>query len=236
MDLRARLKRLLPPDALNWLMLNFPIVYKFPIVSFESNMDDEAIEDIGCLLAATALLSGDVIECGSSRCGTSIYIARHLESLGIKKPIHALDSYEGFDRGGAGARALREGLRMLQTIRSPRPATATLSENLKDSATMTPFSPYKGSSGIRSRCWPLKRGFRSLWSIAICKIASATAPIRYGRVWFRERWSHSMTMLRTSFRGARLAVDAFVSGQTDDISSHGMLNRLYYARKTGGQG
>ena len=38
------------------------------------------------------------------------------------------------------------------------------------------------------------------------------------------------------FRGARFAVDAFVSGQTDDISSHGMLNRLYYARKTGGQG
>ena len=90
MDLRARLKRLLPPDALNWLMLNFPIVYKFPIVSFESNMEDEALEDIGCLLATTALLNGDVIECGSSRCGTLRRCATLQSSDGAQERIAIL--------------------------------------------------------------------------------------------------------------------------------------------------
>ena len=34
MSLRARLKRLLPDDTYNWLMLNFHILYRLPVVSF----------------------------------------------------------------------------------------------------------------------------------------------------------------------------------------------------------
>ena len=34
------------------------------------------------------------------------------------------------------------------------------------------------------------------------------------------------------FRGARLAVDAFVETYATYISSHGMLNRLYYVKKS----
>ncbi len=46
MSLRARLKRLLPDATYNWMMLNFHILYRLPIVSFESNLDAEDMEDI----------------------------------------------------------------------------------------------------------------------------------------------------------------------------------------------
>ncbi len=97
MSLRARLKRLLPDDTYNWLMLNFHILYRLPVVSFESNIDEEGMEDIRQLLDIASSYNGDVVECGSSRCGTSILISKYLETLGIQKKIYALDSFEGFN-------------------------------------------------------------------------------------------------------------------------------------------
>ena len=85
MSLRARLKRLLPADAYNSLMLSFPALYRLPMVRFESNMDRAGIGDITQLLDDTESLHGEVVECGSSRCGTTILIAEHLSEGGGRK-------------------------------------------------------------------------------------------------------------------------------------------------------
>ena len=235
MDLRARLKRLLPPDALNWLMLNFPIVYKFPIVSFESNMEDEALEDIGCLLATTALLSGDVIECGSSRCGTSIYIARHLASLGIKKPIHALDSYEGFDRGEL-ERERSKGLTSAPDDSFTSTSFRYVVRKLEKLGYDDIIFPVQGL--FRDTLPLLAAETRFSFALVDCDLQDSVSYCA-DTLWPRMVPGAVVAFddyASDEFRGARLAVDAFVSGQADDISSHGMLNRLYYARKTGGQG
>jgi hypothetical protein len=50
------------------------------------------------LVERTSLVSGDIIECGSARCGTSVMLGKHVQKLGLRKKIFALDSYgEGFD-------------------------------------------------------------------------------------------------------------------------------------------
>ena len=36
------------------------------------------------------------------------------------------------------------------------------------------------------------------------------------------------------FRGARLAVDAFLSKEHSDVESHGMMRRLYFVKKKSG--
>jgi hypothetical protein len=48
-------------------------------------------------LAKVINLEGDIIECGSSRCGTSILMANFLRSQGVQKIIYACDSFSGFD-------------------------------------------------------------------------------------------------------------------------------------------
>ena len=43
-------------------------------------------------------LDGNIIECGSARCGTSILIAKFLHSNGIQKRIYSLDLFgKGLD-------------------------------------------------------------------------------------------------------------------------------------------
>ena len=98
MALRARLKRLVPPRAYNRLMLSIPTLYKLSFVNYETNMSEDGLGDIYSLINGVARYPGEVIECGSSRCGTSILIARHLKNLGIHKRVHALDSFQGFPK------------------------------------------------------------------------------------------------------------------------------------------
>ena len=79
-------------------MLEFPMLYELSFVNYETNLSKGGLDDIRKFISDVAQYPGDIIECGSSRCGTSILIARYLKSLGIDKKIYALDSFQGFPR------------------------------------------------------------------------------------------------------------------------------------------
>ena len=68
-----------------------------PIVNYESNLDQRGLQDLLDLLGRAASLEGDTIECGSSRCGTSLIMAKYMRSLGDQRLVYALDSFEGFN-------------------------------------------------------------------------------------------------------------------------------------------
>ena len=98
MQLKARIKRMVPPAVLNNIMLTFPQLYKTKLVCFESNLEaGGGLEDLQQQLESVLSLDGDIAECGSSRCGTSIFMANYLRRENVKKTIYAFDSFEGFE-------------------------------------------------------------------------------------------------------------------------------------------
>ena len=98
MRIRRNVKRLFPPSWYNRLMLTVPAIYNLPLVDYETNMDRDGLDDLYSLIYETAKCPGDIVECGSSRCGGAILMARHLRGLGIHKKVYALDSFEGFPK------------------------------------------------------------------------------------------------------------------------------------------
>ena len=58
-------------------MLLIPTLYRLPFVNYETNMSKDGLDDICNLMSGVVRYSGDIIECGASRCGTSLLIAQH---------------------------------------------------------------------------------------------------------------------------------------------------------------
>ena len=230
MAMRARLKRLLTDSSYNRLMLDFPFLLALPMVRFESNLDRGGIEDVRRLLDATASCRGEIVECGSSRCGTAILIARHLDSMGSRKRVFALDSFEGFD---------------LEELRRER--TAGLTSAADDAFTSTHFDYVTrklDKLGYGGRVVPVKGFFQSTLpslarrsefsfalidcdlqeSIRFCAETVWPRIVPGGVIAFDDYDSDE-------FRGARLAVDRVARDRRAETSVQGMLNRLYYLKK-----
>ena len=230
MSLRARLKRLLPDTTYNWIMLNFHILYRLPIVAFESNLDAEGMEDIKRLLDSASRRHGDIIECGSSRCGTSILIARYLETLGVRKKIFALDSFEGFNP------------RELERERAKGLTSAS-----EDAFTSTNFNYVTmklKKMGFDDTIIPI-RGFFEDTLLSVVResefsFALIDCDLQESMKYCAETlWGHTVPggiiafddYDSDEFLGARIAVDEFVQSHPLEIANHGELNRLYFVEK-----
>src|ERR1044071_7157460 len=97
--LMVRTRPLLPQSALNNLLLRFPFIYRIKFVNYESGLrDNHGIEDLIAQLKNVLNVGGDIIECGSDRCGTSVIMAKFLKSKGVNKRIYAHDVFgSGFE-------------------------------------------------------------------------------------------------------------------------------------------
>ena len=109
MNWKARLKQAVPIPLYNKLMLSFPALYRTKLFCYESNLQGSSgIKELLCRLDTAMALKGNIIECGSSRCGTAIIMANHLRRKRVRKLIYACDSFEGFDPVEVGTE-IREG-------------------------------------------------------------------------------------------------------------------------------
>ena len=211
-------------------MLLFPSLYRLPFVNYESNMSHDGLEDIHNLLNDAIVSPGDIVECGSSRCGTSLLIARHLRSLNIHKKVYALDSFEGFPRDEF-EREKSMGL----TDATIRAFTSTNFEYVVAKLRRLGYAD----------CVVPVRGFfedtlpsvahRSEYSFVLidCDLQKS---MRYcaDTLWPRLVPGGIMAFddyRSKEFRGARLAIDSFVSSRQSEMKSHGLLNRIFYAKK-----
>jgi len=99
MLIRGKIRNSLPQTVFNNLLLTFPFIYKTKFVNYESNIAlGASIEELFNELDKVLELDGDIIECGSARCGTSILIADYLRQKRINKKIYACDTFGGFDQ------------------------------------------------------------------------------------------------------------------------------------------
>ena len=227
--MKARLKKLIPVKLLNAILLNFPMLYSSSVVRYESNFQNpDDLQELLAQLEATFTIPGDVIECGSSRCGTSAIMALFLRKHSIKKMIFACDSFEGFDR--------QELAREFQ---------ARLTTTKDDAFTSTSYDYVKRKLAIlrlENAVTPVKGYFQETlphidgpFSFALidCDLKDS---LLYAAETIWPRLSSGGLMLfddylADEFKGARLAVDQFVESRLGELAQHGLLKHFYYAQK-----
>ena len=222
------MKRCIPGPLLNSLLLTFPSLYQTPLVNFESNLDADGLEDLRECLEKVAQLPGDVVELGSSRCGTAIHLARWLRERGIAKVVYACDSFEGFDR---------QELAKEQTAK-----LTTLTDDAHTSTSFEYVSKKLRALGFAETVKPVKGYFRETLptlggpfclalidcdlqeSMTYCAAWAFEKLVPGGLIAFDDYGSKSL-------QGAKLAVDEFVEKFKGRISDSGLGRRLYRVRK-----
>lgn len=229
MNLKATLKHAIPPQILNRVLLTIPVLYRTSLVDYESNLRPEGgIDDLLSQLDRISNIGGDIIECGCSRCGTTVIMAEYLRAKDIRKRIFAYDSFEGFD------------LSELQKERS-----AGLTDSADDSFTSTSFEYVKAKFkklGVSDIVVPVKGYFQDTLpqvsthfclafidcdlqdSLVYCANTLWPLVSSGGRLLFDDYTSKI-------YLGAKRGVDSFVNFRQAEIQEHGLLNRLYYVIK-----
>jgi Macrocin-O-methyltransferase (TylF) len=228
MNWKATVKKSVPASVLNNTLLTFPFLYGTKIVNFETNLPSHGVEDLLSQLKLVLHLEGDIIECGSSRCGATSLMAKLLKSKNVNKVIYACDSFEGFDRDEL-RKEQQEGLTNVTeeafTSTSYDYVKAKLNKlNLSD--TVNPIKGY-----FQNTLPTINNNF--------C-FAFIDCDFRDSLVYCAETlWSHLGSQGRIVFddyiddgyKGARLGVDYFVDKYKDEIEEHGLLNHLYMVKK-----
>jgi hypothetical protein len=174
-------------------------------------------------------LAGNIIECGSARCGTSILIAKFLHSNRIQKKIYSLDLFgNGFD-----TRELNEERRKGLTEVTDKAFTYNSYEYVLKKVQKL---------GFGNTIFPIKGFFRDTLPLINSKFClsfidcdlSKTIEYCAEKVW-PETVSQGLMLFDDydfqNYKGVKPTVDAFVNRHKDEIEQHGLLNRLYYVRK-----
>ena len=226
---KERIKHLVPVSVLNSLLLTFPSLYRTRLVRYESNLSDQSgIDDLLAQLGQVIHAEGDIIECGSSRCGSAIIMANYLRERNVPKLIYACDSFRGFLPAEL-EREKKAGL----TTTPPGAFTSTSLEYVRKKIRRL---------GAEESVIPVPGFFqdtlphvKSAFCLALidCDLSQSLvyaaetvwpSVVKDGRMLFDDYAS-------TEFRGARLGIEHFVGRHASEISERGLLNRLYYIRK-----
>ena len=226
---KARAKRLIPAAILNECLLRLPFLYRTPLVRYETNLDeDRGVEDLTSELELALDLEGEILECGSSRCGASAIMGELLNRRSRPKAVYACDSFQGFDRAELESER-RRGL----TDATDHDFTSTSLDYVKRKLRALRLEdvvhPVQGYfqdtlSGL-DRQW----GFVLIdcdleSSMSFCAETAWPRLTPGGRMVFDD-------YTRERFAGARRAVDAFVARHAAEIADHELLHRLYRVRK-----
>lgn len=231
MSLRGRIKRAIPISALNLTLLTFPDLYRLRFVHYESNVwENGGMADIQRLLDTTSQCPGDVVECGASRCGTSVLMARQLRNLGVPKKVYALDTYEGFPSDDL-ARERARGWTDVADDAHTSTSLDYVTEKVRRLGFAESVIPVRG---LFNQTLPtIVRQKRLSFAFVDCDLKESTS-FCIRTVWPSLNSSGILAFddyLGPLHTGVKLAVDEFVSSFQNDINDHGMLQRLYFVQK-----
>jgi len=198
-------------------------------VYYETNLQGAGgIEELLTQMATILDVEGEIIECGSSRCGTSIIMAKYLLAQQSIKKVLACDSYEGFD---------------LSELEREQKAGLTTASS--DSFTSTSYAYVEkkiAALGLQDRVIPIKGYFQdSLPKVSgpFC-LALIDCDLRDSLLFSAQTIWPNLTSrgrilfddyLDPTYQGAKQGVDIFVERYREEIAEHGLLNRLYYVCK-----
>jgi hypothetical protein len=226
--LKHKINHSIPVSVVNNLLLTYPWLYGTKLVNYESNLNKRALAELLSHLEMVQHVEGNIIECGSARGGTTVIMAKFLQSQGIHKVIYACDSFEGFDLG---------------ELNRERNAGSTLVSDSAFTHTSYKYVLRKiERTGVNNIVIPVRGFFQdtlpkleSKWcfafvdcdlkdSITCCAETLWPNISSKGRILFDDYTCEY-------FRGARVAVDSFVERHESEVSDHRLLNDLYYVCK-----
>jgi hypothetical protein len=173
-------------------------------------------------------VEGNIIECGSSRCGTSIIMANDLRAKRVHKIIYACDSFRGFDP----TELERERKASLTTV-SPNAFTSSSYDYVRRKIDRLGFTdmvvPVRGFfrntlPGIESQFCLALVDCDLEESIIYCAETIWPRIMRNGCIAFDDYTSHE-------YKGARAGIERFVKRHEAEFAEHGQMKRLYYVRK-----
>jgi predicted O-methyltransferase YrrM len=199
------------------------------IRAYESALDVDGAEDLRDCLLATAALPGDVVECGSWRGGSAMFMADVLRAAGVDKRVLACDSFEGFD---------------LDELHAERAAGATTELDDAFASTSLKYVEAKIAQRVLQGLVIPVRGYfeatlpklRGPFSLVVidCDLGRS-ATFAAATLWPRLVGGGLIVFddyaNERAFRGMRGAVDAFIASHQLEIAEHGLLRRLYRARR-----
>jgi hypothetical protein len=222
-------KRAIPPSILNEVLLAFPFLYRTRLVYYETNLKDHrGIDELLAQLSLVLNVEGSVIECGSSRCGTSIIMADYSRSRGIRKTVYACDSFEGFD-----------------PVELAEERKAGLADAPDWAFTSTSYEYVRRKVrrlGLEGMVVPVKGFFQDTlpqlrdkfcFALIDCDLARSTlycAETLWPKLTSNGRIVFDDYHTRV-FRGARLGIESFVTKYGHEMRDHGVMTRLYYVCK-----
>lgn len=229
MNWKAKIKQAIPPALLNNFLLTFPLLYETDLVYYETNLRrDHGIDELLSQLSLSLTLEGNIIECGSSRCGASIIMAKYMQAKQVHKTIYACDSFAGFDR---------------VELEKEREAGFTEASDTAFTSTSYEYVQKKIKKlGVADRVIPIKGFFQETLpylksnfcfalidcdlkdSIIYCAETIWPNLSSQGRIVFDD-------YLAEDYRAARSGIDFFWHKYENEILEHGLLNRLYYVCK-----
>ena len=226
--MRAVIKRVIPLHMLHRTLLAFPSLYRTRAVFYETNIGP-AVGELLAQIDQTLQLEGDIVECGSARCGTSIIIAEHLRRRGSTKKVYAYDSFEGFD---------------LEELAAER--RAGLTEEQDDSFTTTSYRYVREKIrrlGFESIVIPVQGYFPATLPANVAKTCCAfiDCDLRESIIYCAEQlWPHIPSggcmifddYTSENYRGARFGIEHVIERYQSEIAEHGLLQRLYYIHKS----
>ncbi len=224
MNWRQYAKRIIPSFLLNEILLQFPFLYQTNLVYYETNFLQSEINELLHQLKCVLDHSGDVVECGSSRCGASIIMANFLRRNGVQKTIYALDSFVGMNS---------------IELEQERKAGLTTASDTAFSSTSYAYVQKKIEKlGVEKVVIPVRGFFQDTLphiestmcfalidcvlqdSVVYCAETIWPHLISGGRLVFDDYTSQE-------FQGAKLGIDFFVNKYMDQFSEHGLANNLY---------
>lgn len=228
MLLKARIAQKIPQSFLNYILLKFPILYKTKFVNYESYLGD-CIDELLEKLDSVMEIEGDLIECGSARCGSTAIMAKHMKKKTINKKIYACDLFgRGFD---------------IDELSKERELGLT-----KVPDTAFTYNSYEyvqkkiESLGLSDYIFTVKGLFHDTLPQINCRFCfclidcDLRKSISFSAENLWPKLSSKGLMLfddykEAEFKGAKLAVDEFITKYENCIMEHGLLERLYFVRK-----
>jgi hypothetical protein len=217
-----------PPSILDSILLTFPGLYKYGPINYETNFGKSDIDLILSQLSMVLGLEGNVIECGSARCGTSILMAKYLSKLGSTKIVYACDSFKGFNP----EELRKERERKLTTASSEYFSSLTYRYVVSKISRLDLSDRIVPVQGFFENTLPhLHSSF--CFALIDCDLSDS---ILYSAesIWSRLSIGGRILFddyLSSEFSGARVGIDEFRQRHSDGISRSEVLSGLYMIEK-----
>lgn len=227
--IKSMVKRAIPPALLNRVLLTFPALYRTRLVNYETNLTVAGQEDLLEAVEAVLRLQGDIIECGSSRCGGSILMAHYMRSRGVMKRIYACDSFQGFEPAEL-QREREAGLTDTPDGAFTSTSLAYVVKKLHRLGLTQVITPVKG---FFNTTLPQFAGHSFCLAFVDCDLEHS---VRYcaDTLWPALPSGGLLVFddyTEAEYRGARLGIESFVAAHLDEMASHGLRRSLYVVRK-----